>query len=78
MENFEIIKKVVDGHLEIDVPAEFNNMEVKVTVSPKSEYGDEEQWAGLPAHKKVDLIKTFMGADKFPSVKVGKYDVYYQ
>ena len=78
METFEITKKVVDGQIQIDVPKEFHDMEVKVTVSAKNEYGDEEQWAGLPAHKKVDLIKTFMGADKFPSVKVGKYDVYYQ
>ncbi len=78
METFETIQKVVDGKILIDLPEEFNNKDVKVTIAAESEFGDEEQWAGLPAHKKVELLKTFMGADKFPSVKVGKYDVYYQ
>jgi hypothetical protein len=78
MDTFQITQKVVDGKILIDLPKEFNNKEVKVTISAESEFGDEEHWAGLPAHKKVELLKTFMGADKFPSVKVGKYDVYYQ
>lgn len=78
MEQFEIIQKVEDGQLLIKLPEEFNNKEVKIRVTSEDEFGDEENWAELPAHKKVELLKTFVGSDKFPSIKVGKYDVYYQ
>lgn len=78
MEQFEINRKVEDGKLLITLPERFNDKDVKVTITAEDEFGDEEKWADLPAHKKVELLRTFIGADKFPSIKVGKYDVYYQ
>ena len=78
MEQFEFSKKVEDGKLVITLPERFNDKEVKVKITAEDEFSDEEKWAELPAHKKVELLRTFIGADKFPSIKVGKYDVYYQ
>jgi|GEM_PF-4800647 len=78
MNQFEITEQVVDGKVLINLPEEFDNRKVKITVSADDDFGNEEDWAELPAHKKVELLKTFIGADKFPSIKVGKYDVYYQ
>jgi hypothetical protein len=33
METFETIQKVVDGKILIDLPEEFNNKDVKVTIA---------------------------------------------
>ena len=78
MNTFEVTQQVVDGKVLISLPEEYNNKKVKITVLEEDDFGNEEDWAELPAHKKVELLKTFVGADKFPSIKVGKYDVYYQ
>ncbi|MBX2930482.1 MAG: hypothetical protein KF781_00890 [Chitinophagaceae bacterium] len=76
MEILEITQKVIDGKVIIDLPKSYNNQNVKVTVSTNID--DEENWANLPAHKRVEILKDFVGKDKFPNIKVGKYDVYYQ
>ena len=78
MNTYEVTQQVVDGKVLINLPNEYNNKKVKIVVSPEEDFGTEENWAELLAHKKVELLKTFVGADKFPSIKVGKYDVYYQ
>jgi len=76
MEILETKQKVIDGKVTIELPEVFNNQDVKITVSTDLE--NEEDWANLPAHRKVEILKTFVGKDKFPNIKVGKYDVYYQ
>lgn len=76
MDILEITKTVFDGKVVIDLPHALDNQEVKITVSKVVD--DEEDWASLPAVKKMDLLKGFYGGDKFPDVKVGKYDVYNQ
>ena len=76
MEIIETVKKVIDGKVIIELPELYNNRDVKITVSTDME--DEENWANLPAHQKIEILKRFAGKDKFPYIKVGKYDVYYQ
>lgn len=78
METFEVNQKVENGRVVVTLPERFNDKEVKVKITAEDEFGDEEKWSELPAQKKVELLRTFIGADKFPSIKVGKYDVYYQ
>jgi len=78
MNTYEVTQQVLDGKVLINLPDEYNNKKVKITVLAEEDFGNEEDWAELPAHRKVELLKTFIGADKFPSLKVGKYDVYYQ
>lgn len=76
MDILEITQKVIDGKVIVDLPKSYNNQNVKVTVSTNID--DEENWANLPAHKRVEILKDFVGKDKYPKIKVGKYDVYYQ
>ena len=78
MNTYEVTQQVLDGKVLINLPDEYNNKKVKITVLAEEDFGNEEDWAELPAHRKVELLKTFIGADKFPLLKVGKYDVYYQ
>ena len=76
MEILETTQKVIDGKIVVELPESYNDQNVKITVSTDVE--DEENWANLPAHEKVEILKRFAGKDKFPNIKVGKYDVYYQ
>lgn len=76
MEILETTTTVIDGKVIIEVPHSFDNQDVKIVISQETD--DEEDWANLPAIKRVEILKEFYGADKFPDAKVGKYDVYYQ
>ncbi|HEX5152429.1 MAG TPA: hypothetical protein VFW07_13360 [Parafilimonas sp.] len=76
MEILETTQKVIDGKVVVDLPELYNNQDVKITIS--TDIDDEENWANLPAHKRVEILRKFVGKDKFPNIKVGKYDVYYQ
>ena len=79
MERLEIKQKVENGKLTLNLPEEFNNKEVNVIISKsKNIFQDEKKWAELPAHQRIEILKTFVGADKFPYIKVGKHDVYHQ
>jgi len=75
MEILEITQKVVDGKVVVELPKEFDNRDVKIIITADI---NEEDWAYLPAFKRIELLKNFAGKDKFPNIKVGKYDVYYQ
>jgi len=76
MDILEITKTVIDGKVVIELPHSFDNQSVTVTVSKNVE--NEEDWASLPASKRIEILQDFYGGDKFPYVKVGKYDVYNQ
>jgi hypothetical protein len=76
MEILETTKTVIDGKVVIELPHTLDNQDVKIIVSKDTR--DEEDWANLPAAKRIEILKTFYGGDKFPNVKVGKYDVYNQ
>lgn len=76
MDILEITKTVKEGKVVIELPHEFDNQDVEITVSKNTE--DGEDWACLPAIKRMEILKSFYGGDKFPYVKVGKYDVYNQ
>ena len=78
MNTFEITEQVVDGKVLINLPEEYNNKMVKITVLPEDDFGDEKDWANLPSHKKVELLKRFTGSAKYPDVETNKYDVYDQ
>lgn len=79
MEKLEIKQKVENGRLTLDLPEEFNNKEVNVIISESKDiFEDEKKWSELPAQQRIEILKTFVGADKFPYIKVGKHDVYYQ
>ena len=75
MDILEITQKVKNAKLIIDLPDYLDNQNVRVSIIAES---GEEDWANLPPDEKVELLKSFIGKDKFPSIKVGKYDVYDQ
>ncbi len=76
MEILEITQKVIDGKVVVEVPGLYNNQDVRIVVSKDNE--DNEDWANLSANKRIEILQQFYGEDKFPYVKVGKYDVYNQ
>lgn len=78
MEAFEVNKKVENGKIVIALPERFNDKEVKVKITAEDEFVDEKNWADLPSHKKVELLKRFTGSAKYPNVETNKYDVYDQ
>ncbi|MCY7421984.1 MAG: hypothetical protein LH478_09620 [Chitinophagaceae bacterium] len=78
MEAFEVNQKVENGKIVIVLPERFNDKEVKVKITVADEFGDEKDWANLPSHKKVELLKKFTGSAKYPNVETNKYDVYDQ
>ena len=79
MNRIEITKKIENKQLVLTLPEEYNNKDVDIIISEHHDVpNDESNWAELPAEKRLEILKTFEGGDKFPYIKVGKYDVYYQ
>ncbi len=79
MNTIELTKKIENGQIVLNLPEEYNNKSVDIVISEHKELGgDENNWSELPAEQKLELLKSFAGGDKFPYIKVGKYDVYYQ
>ncbi len=85
MNVFETTGHVIDGKVIINLPDEYNNKKVKITVlqhiendSEKDEFGDEENWANLPVEKKIEILKRFTGTAKYPNIDTNKYEVYDQ
>jgi hypothetical protein len=79
METLEFIKRVEDGKIVIELPADMEGKNLKVrieediTTEPKP-----EDWAKLPAKERLKILQRFKGTAKYPDADTNKYDVYDQ
>lgn len=81
MEKLEIDQKVENGKLVLELPEEFNNSRVHVTVSKVSgnaEMQDHRKWSEIPVDERLQILNGYKGSAKYPDFPIDKYDVYEQ
>lgn len=78
MEALEFIQKTQDGRLLIELPIEYQNKELIVTITEKLDASNPKNWNKLPNKEKLKILKTFAGSAKYPDAETNKYDVYEQ
>ena len=76
METLEFVKKAVDGRITLQLPEEWKDKEVIITVIDGEIH--PEHWSGLPGKEKTEILKRFAGSAKFPDTPTDKYEVYEQ
>ena len=76
MEVLTLFKEVIDGRVIIDLPSAYNHQKVKIIVAKDTD--DETNWATLSGQKRLEALRSFKGADKFPDFEINDYDVYNQ
>ena len=79
METLEFIKRVEDGKIVIELPAEMEgkNLKVKVEEDVTTE-PPPETWATLPPAERLKILQKFAGTAKYPNVKIDKTEWYGQ
>jgi len=76
MEVLTLLKEVVDGRVVIELPPTYNHQKVRIIVAKAME--DETNWATLPVQKRLEILQSFKGADRFPDFEINDNDVYNQ
>ena len=79
MEALEFIKKVEDGKILIELPAELEGKNLRVKIEEDiSIEPPPEKWATLPPRERLKILQRFKGTAKYPDADTNKYDVYEQ
>ncbi len=81
MEKLELNHKVENGKLVLDLPEEFNDLNVHVTISKvvgNNGNIDNRKWLEIPIVERSAVLKKYFGKAKYPDFPIDKFDVYDQ
>ena len=79
MENLVILTKVEGGKLVVEVPAEYEGVEVQVSVMPVEVINqDKRKFKEMPKEERMKLLHRYKGSARYPDADTNKYDVYEQ
>jgi len=79
METLEFIKKVEDGKIVIELPAEMEGKSLKVKIEEDIlNEPPPEEWATLPPAERLKILQRFKGTTKYPDTKIDKTEWYEQ
>ena len=76
MEKLEMKRRVENGKIIIDVPANLEGKEVKIEVSEL--FNDVKKFHELPVGERLQILERYWATAKYPDVETNKYDVYDQ
>ena len=76
MEVLTLLREVIDGRVVIDLPQAYNHQKVRIIVAKDTD--GEIDLASLSGQKRLEVLQSFKGADKFPDFEIEDYDVYTQ
>lgn len=77
MEIIEVVRKVENGKIIIEVPESFNEHEVRVVVS-EVERQPVKKFIDMPVEERLETLKKYWGTARYPDYPTSKYDVYEQ
>jgi len=74
METLRFVETTHDGKLVLELPEEFRDQQLEVTVKPLHEVMPKKK-----SHEEFkEMVRQFIGSAPYPEAKTDKYDVYDQ